>query len=145
MHVGRGPSPRPAPTNPQPWEHPGQAPRRTPAPAADPRPWAGTTTGPGPAVRTNLHTRAERHIIAKVRGILDRHVQHPRVDDAAAVADLHALTTNPDLLGHAWPADSQPPGWPDMADPWRDDRRRILTKAGAEPQPAWWEERGYGR
>lgn len=79
-------------------------------------------------------------MIAKVQGITARYAARTPLDVAAAVAEILGVTADPHLLGHAWPSDTRPPGWPDVTDPWRDQKRAILTAAGADPQPAWWED-----
>lgn len=88
--------------------------------------------------RIEKHTRAERLIIARVSGIVSRYASRRPLDIAGAVAQLHALTTDPHLLGHAWPADAPQPGFTVFTNAWMAEEREILTAAGADPQPRWW-------
>lgn len=85
------------------------------------------------------HSARDGIAIARVCGIVARHATLTPVDVAAAVAELHAVTADPHLLGHGWPHDDPPPGYPAFGDPWRERKREILLAAGAVPQPPWWE------
>lgn len=82
-------------------------------------------------MRMSLHTRHQRLLIAHVRGIVARHAEHPPVDTEAAVAEIHEITDEPHLLGHAW---SWEPRYAVHTDPWMEEKNRILTAAGADPQ-----------
>lgn len=82
-------------------------------------------------VRLVLHGHANRLLIARVQGIVARHADHPPVDMAAAVAEIHAVTADPHLLGHAW---RWPPQYEVFADPRADEKNAILAAAGADPQ-----------
>lgn len=77
------------------------------------------------------HRRAERLLVAQVSGAVAKHAARRPLDVDAAVAELHAITTDPHLLGHAW-------RWPEdekiFPDPWRDAVNTILGAAGADPQ-----------
>lgn len=77
------------------------------------------------------HGHANRLLIAKVQGIVARHADHPPVDLDAAVAEIHAVTADPHLLGHAW---TWPPQYDVDTDPRMEDKNAILTAAGADPQ-----------
>lgn len=92
------------------------------------------------------HRGQDRLAVAQLCGIVERYgAIRPFTDEviAAAVAELHSVTHDAHLLGHAWPAadGSAPMFRPAFPDPWREQKHRILQAAGAEPQPRWWEER----
>lgn len=77
------------------------------------------------------HHGADDLLIARVRGIVARRAERPPVDLAAAVAEIHAVTTDPHLLGHAW---QWPARYAVFADEWADAKNAILGAAGADPQ-----------
>lgn len=91
------------------------------------------------------HNNADRLLEARVTGILGRYASRTPVDVEAAVREIHAVTTDPHLLGHCWPPapESRPLFWPDFPHPFADQERRILAAAGADPQPPWWEVPDY--
>lgn len=82
-------------------------------------------------MRLVLHRSADRLLIARVQGIVARHADHPPVDLQAAVAEVHAVTDDAHLLGHAW---WWPPRYAVDTDPRADEKNAILTAAGADPQ-----------
>jgi len=81
------------------------------------------------------HTRDERLLAAKLSGIVRRHAERG-IATEAAVDELHGLTSDPHLLGHAW-AHPDPRGFPD---PFVDRINELLAAAGAEQQPPNWEK-----
>jgi len=81
--------------------------------------------------RRSQHRSQENQTIAKVRGIVARHAEHPPVDLAGAVVEVLEVTADPHLLGHAWQWPSQ---FAVFEDPWMEAKNAILGAAGADPQ-----------
>lgn len=70
------------------------------------------------------HNSAEGITIARVIGAVRRHTADGVTDRAAAIGELHALTTDPHLLAH---------GMPGSAEAYYVAARELLTAAGADP------------
>ena len=73
---------------------------------------------------------ADRILVARLYGAAGRHVRC-EVPEEAAIAELHQITTRPDLLGWAagmFSASEDP--WPE----WNSQAVRLLLSAGADPE-----------
>ncbi len=72
----------------------------------------------------------DRVLVARLYGAAGRHASHG-VAEEQAVAELHEITTRPDLLGRAagmFSASGDP--WPE----WNSRAVRLLLVAGADPE-----------
>lgn len=84
--------------------------------------------------RIGNHGRRVEILIGQLCGAVERHARTGgSIEDA--VAELHALTIDPHLLGHAWAHEDPARG---MSNPWLERINEILRAAGADEQPPWW-------
>ena len=75
--------------------------------------------------------QSDRILIARLYGVTQRHASHGTADTDEAVAELHGITTRPDLLALA--AGALGGGY----DEWEERQEaavRLLLRAGADPE-----------